>query len=70
VAVGEQAERVAAGAAEAGMSPSRIRVARTSEEAGAPVKALARGGDWILVKGSRAMKMERIAKYLEAEARS
>jgi UDP-N-acetylmuramyl pentapeptide synthase len=52
------------------MSPSRIRVARTSEEAGAPVKELVEGGDWILVKGSRAMKMERIAKYLEAEARS
>jgi UDP-N-acetylmuramoyl-tripeptide--D-alanyl-D-alanine ligase len=70
VAVGEQAERVAAGAAEAGMSPSQIRVARTSEEAGAPVKELAEGGGWILVKGSRAMKMERIAQYLEAEARS
>ena len=68
VAVGEQAERVAAGAAEAGMSPSQIRVARSSEEAGAPVKELARGGDWILVKGSRAMKMERVAEYLEAEA--
>jgi len=70
VAVGEQAERVAAGAAEAGMSPSQIRVARTSEEAGAPVKELVEAGDWILVKGSRAMKMERIAEYLEAEARS
>jgi UDP-N-acetylmuramoyl-tripeptide--D-alanyl-D-alanine ligase len=70
VAVGEQAERVAAGAAEAGMSPSQIRVARTSEEAGAPVKELVEGGGWILVKGSRAMKMERIAQYLEAEARS
>ena len=74
VAVGEQAERMAAGAAEAGMSPSQIRVVRTSEEAAAPVKELARGGDWILVKGSRAMKMERIAEYLaeylEAEARS
>jgi UDP-N-acetylmuramyl pentapeptide synthase len=52
------------------MSPSQIRVARTSEEAGAPVSELARGGDWILIKGSRAMKMERIAEHLEAEARS
>jgi UDP-N-acetylmuramoyl-tripeptide--D-alanyl-D-alanine ligase len=74
VAVGEQAERVVAGATEAGMSPSQIRVARTSEEAGPALKEFVESGDWILVKGSRAMKMERIAEYLaeylEPEART
>jgi UDP-N-acetylmuramoyl-tripeptide--D-alanyl-D-alanine ligase len=70
VAVGERAELVAAGAREAGMSAERISVAGSSDEAGAPVRELARRGDCVLVKGSRAMQMERVSRHLEAEARS
>ena len=68
--VGARAETVAAGAVEAGMSASRIQQLRDSDEAGAPVKAALRKGDWVLVKGSRSMRMERITNFLDAEARS
>jgi UDP-N-acetylmuramoyl-tripeptide--D-alanyl-D-alanine ligase len=70
VAVGQQAEQVAEGATAAGMSSSRIRVARSSVEAGPPVREILKGGDWVLVKGSRAMQMERVAEFLEAEGGS
>ncbi len=69
-AVGARAETVAAGAAEAGMNASQIQQLRDSNEAGAPVKAALREGDWVLVKGSRSMRMERVTKFLDEEARS
>jgi len=68
VAVGSRAPLVAAGAREAGLAAARIHELPTSEEAGPPVRALLKPGDWVLVKGSRAMRMERVAQYLEAEA--
>lgn len=67
IAVGERAGWVAAGAAEAGMSDACIRIERSSDEAALTVRELARPGDRILVKGSRAMRMERISDLLEAE---
>ncbi len=70
VAAGREAERVASGATDAGMDPTRIRVVESSEAAGPPVREIVRRGDWVLVKGSRSMKMERVAEYLEAEARA
>lgn len=69
VAVGAQSERVAAGALAGGMDPSHVRTARDSGEAGEPVHELLVPGAWVLVKGSRAAKMERVSEYLEAEAR-
>jgi UDP-N-acetylmuramoyl-tripeptide--D-alanyl-D-alanine ligase len=70
VAAGREAERVASGATGAGMDPTRIHVVKSSDEAGPPVREIVRRGDWVLVKGSRSMKMERVAEYLEAEARA
>ena len=55
-------------AREAGLAGDRIRELASSEEAGPPVRALVGAGDWVLVKGSRAMRMERVARHLEAEA--
>lgn len=70
VAAGREAERVASGATGAGMDPTRIHVVESSDAAGPPVREIVRRGDWVLVKGSRSMKMERVAEYLEAEARA
>ena len=69
VAVGEQAERVAAGARDEGLAAARIRTAATSDEGAAAVRELLEPGTTVLLKGSRAMKMERVARHLEAEAR-
>ncbi|MGI9590895.1 MAG: UDP-N-acetylmuramoyl-tripeptide--D-alanyl-D-alanine ligase [Myxococcota bacterium] len=69
VAAGREAERVASGATGAGMDPTHVRVVESSEAAGPPVQEIVKRGDWVLVKGSRSMKMERVAEYLEAEAR-
>ncbi len=69
-AVGARAETVAAGAAQAGMSASCIHQLHDSDAAAAPVKAALRKGDWVLVKGSRSMRMERVTNFLDAEARS
>jgi len=68
VAVGSHAPLVAEGAREAGLAGDHIHELSTSEEAGPPVRALLKPGDWVLVKGSRAMHMERVARHLGAEA--
>jgi len=68
IAVGSRASLMAEGAREAGLSPAHIRELQTSDEAGPAVLALLKPGDWVMVKGSRAMRMERVARYLEAEA--
>jgi UDP-N-acetylmuramoyl-tripeptide--D-alanyl-D-alanine ligase len=70
VAAGSHAERVAEAAQAAGMSSDRIQSVATSDAAGAPTRALARSGDWVLLKGSRSMRMERVGFHLEAEARA
>ena len=67
VAVGSHAPLVAAGARQAGLAAACIQQFLASDEAGPPVRALLKPGDWVLVKGSRAMRMERVARYLEAE---
>ena len=68
VAAGREAERVASGAKGAGMDPTHVRVVESSEAAGPSVREIVRRGDWVLVKGSRSMRMVRVAEYLEAEA--
>jgi UDP-N-acetylmuramoyl-tripeptide--D-alanyl-D-alanine ligase len=66
-AVGQHATSVADGARRAGMDPGRIHVAAESTEIGAIVREILRPRDWILVKGSRAMKMERVVDALAQE---
>jgi UDP-N-acetylmuramoyl-tripeptide--D-alanyl-D-alanine ligase len=76
VAVGEQAETMARAATAEGMPRDHVRTwprgADDAEEAGRDLAALLRPRDWILVKGSRAMRMERVvesvARHLEAGA--
>lgn len=70
VAVGSHAERVATAAREAGLPAAQVHTARDSEAAGPQVRALVGAGDWVLLKGSRSMRMERVGQYLESEDRA
>jgi UDP-N-acetylmuramoyl-tripeptide--D-alanyl-D-alanine ligase len=68
--LGERAERVAAGAREAGMDAARIRVGRSHEELAQRLREELAPGDSVLLKGSRSMRMERVADSLEAGERA
>ncbi|MEE2679157.1 MAG: UDP-N-acetylmuramoyl-tripeptide--D-alanyl-D-alanine ligase [Myxococcota bacterium] len=68
VAVGNHAHLVAEGARQAGFSAGQIHELPNSQAAGQTVRSLLEPGAWILVKGSRSMRMERVTRYLEAEA--
>jgi len=54
-------DTVSAGAREAGMGAAGIHVAESHEELARRLRAELAAGDWVLVKGSRSMHMERIA---------
>ncbi len=62
--VGHGAEAIGDGAAEAGMARDRIEHVATVEEAAGRLRALLRGGDVVLIKGSRAVRMEHIVDAL------
>ncbi len=64
LALGEHAERLAEGAREAGLPADRVVVAADHDDLLAQLDARRRPGDWILVKGSRSMQMERIVRGL------
>jgi UDP-N-acetylmuramoyl-tripeptide--D-alanyl-D-alanine ligase len=68
VAVEDGGAEIASGAAEGGMAREAIVHVASVEEAARRVPALVRSGDVVLVKGSRAMVMERIVEAL-AQAR-
>jgi len=53
-------------AVEAGMASERVHVGETHEAVAAAVRELLQGNDWVLVKGSRSMKMERVVEALAA----
>ena len=68
-ALGGEASAVARGARDAGMPGERVVASTSFEELCARLLEVAARGDWILVKGSRAMRMERIASELEKQER-
>ena len=61
---GDFAQATAEGAREGGLAAERILFLQDDEEAVAFLKRKLRKGDWILVKGSRRMKMDRLAARL------
>lgn len=63
-ALGSRAEGVVAGAREAGMQGEHVQIGRDHAEIGSQVGARLRSGDWVLVKGSRAMQMEKVVEAL------
>jgi len=62
---GEKAHDLAAGARKGGAEKGKVFVAQTHEEVVKNLEKIIESGDWILVKGSRAMQMERIIQGLE-----
>lgn len=62
--VGPLSRNLAEGAASAGMDPARIIVASEPASAARELASLTRPGDWILVKASRGMGLERAVDTL------
>ena len=65
VALGGFAGAIADGARAAGLAKDRAIVAQTPDEAAATVAGWAAPGDWILVKASRGMRLERVVDALQ-----
>ncbi|HBV99007.1 MAG: UDP-N-acetylmuramoylalanyl-D-glutamate--2,6-diaminopimelate ligase [Peptococcaceae bacterium BICA1-7] len=66
-AVGNLAEYIGAGAREAGMPSSNIQYYSTAPEAARELKKGIRAGDFVLVKGSRGMRMEEFVNSLRED---
>ncbi len=64
---GEHAETLAEAAISGGLSTSDVCVAKTHEELAANLSPRLRSGDWVLVKGSRAMAMEKVVGLLSKQ---
>ena len=62
--LGAQAAAVRRGALEGGMRPEQIIIGRDHEDLAARLRAFVRRGDWLLFKGSRGMKMEKVLEAL------
>lgn len=68
VAIGKEARRVVDSAIRHGLKPDQVWVAESHGEAVSILHEILRKGDWVLVKGSRGMEMEKIVMGLkEAE---
>lgn len=63
-ALGEHGRDLACGAVDAGMDPSRVHVGQDHEDTCRALSRILQGNDWVLVKGSRSMRMERIVEAL------
>lgn len=66
-AIGEHAYELARGAAAAGLNNSSVSVVDDIDSLAAQVMEDVKAGDVVLVKGSRAMRMERVAEHLKRE---
>jgi UDP-N-acetylmuramoyl-tripeptide--D-alanyl-D-alanine ligase len=64
VALGEFAPAVVDGARAAGLAADRAQVAGSPEEAAAVMAGWTAPGDWVLVKASRGMRLERVVDAL------
>jgi UDP-N-acetylmuramoyl-tripeptide--D-alanyl-D-alanine ligase len=64
ITMGEMAPLVAESAIRHGFEPKRTRVVEGHSEATSILREVAQEGDWILIKGSRRMAMEKIVEGL------
>ena len=69
ITVGEQARAIAEAAVDEGMPAVHVVVCSSNDEATSAVLAKIRGGDVILVKGSRGMRMETIVESIASTFR-
>ena len=63
--LGSQAAAVRRGALERGLRPEQIIIGRDAVDVGAKLREFVKPGDWLLFKGSRGMKMERVLQALK-----
>jgi UDP-N-acetylmuramoyl-tripeptide--D-alanyl-D-alanine ligase len=63
--LGERAELVQSGALAGGMSAAQIIIGKDHGDLGERLRALAKKGDWLLFKGSRGMRMEKVLTALK-----
>ncbi len=63
-ALGRFASEIADGATRAGMDPHRVHVGASHDETSQELQRILQGNDWVLVKGSRSMQMERVVEAL------
>jgi UDP-N-acetylmuramyl pentapeptide synthase len=64
VAVGPLAVEIAQGAAAGGLPADRVLTTEDPKQAADRVRAWARPGDWVLVKASRGLALERVIDAL------
>ncbi|MCI0528095.1 MAG: UDP-N-acetylmuramoyl-tripeptide--D-alanyl-D-alanine ligase, partial [Nitrospira sp.] len=65
ITMGSLAEQIAQGALSAGIDDTRVIHCQGPEDAAETVLRVGRPGDYILIKGSRKMKMERILEFIK-----
>jgi UDP-N-acetylmuramoyl-tripeptide--D-alanyl-D-alanine ligase len=65
IALGRYASKVVESAVRQGLDRGQARTVQTHAEALAVLNQILRSGDWVLVKGSRGMAMEKIAETLK-----
>ena len=63
--LGERALDVRKGALRGGMKPDRVVVGQSHRDIGKRLRAHLKKGDWLLIKGSRGMKMETVLSELK-----
>jgi len=64
-ALGRFAPFVAEGAESAGLARERIFIGRDHEEVALYIKDILKRGDWVLIKGSRGMQMEKVLNRIK-----
>jgi len=62
--LGKEAGRVRAGALSAGMDSDRVTIGKSHRHIARLLRRELQGGDWLLCKGSRGMKMEKVLEAL------
>jgi UDP-N-acetylmuramoyl-tripeptide--D-alanyl-D-alanine ligase len=63
---GDAARGIAQGAREAGMDEKKIQAPADLEELVAALEKALEPGDWVLIKGSRRMRLERVVEALKS----
>jgi UDP-N-acetylmuramoyl-tripeptide--D-alanyl-D-alanine ligase len=63
--LGAQATHVRTGALEGGMQPERIIIGQDHSDIARQLRTHIKKGDWLLIKGSRGMKMEKVVLELK-----